>query len=108
MRGYREVDGCTGKEFTCDTCNGLSTSFLYSIKHNNFEEGDDYWALEKIKDRYQLSLSCWDEVSDEINSHDTFKSLEDALLWCRNVGINNVRVSDFKRMDLYDLEITKV
>ena len=66
----------------------------YRVNKKDLNEGDDYWALElstnKGKADFSLSLSCWDEQSEEMNNKNIFNTVDDALNFILSGGLINL------------------
>lgn len=88
---YRENNLIVSKEIVCHDCHHLTNKTL-NLKGGNFEEGDDYWALEFNRGRVDISESCWDDQSEDIASKDIFRELSDCLTYCMYLGIKEVNV----------------
>lgn len=60
------------------------------MKNNlTFEEGDEYWAVDKDN---SISESVWDDISKEIGNLNVFIDLPDALKYVNSQGFNEAKV----------------
>tara|TARA_R110001592_G_C12945526_1_gene730834 strand:+ start:643 stop:888 length:246 start_codon:yes stop_codon:yes gene_type:complete len=69
-------------------------------KENNkkFSEGDDYYAIETSPEgEVSISISCWDEQSEEINNPHVFTTLLESLTYIKenSHGTEEVVYYDF-------------
>ncbi len=75
-----------------------------------FEEGDEYWVIEKSSTtpgiNYMLSNSIWDEISEEINNPLTFLTMDEAMDYIIDMGETRVLIADFRSLkNIYELDI---
>lgn len=79
---------------------------IINLIAKNLEEGDNYFALEEIKGVTYLCMSCWDDISEEIDNKLVFRSLEDGLAYCIATSKYNLRVADF--LFSYDVKLKPI
>lgn len=74
---------------------------------NKFEEGDDYFAIETSPEgELQVSMSCWDDQSEEINNPLVFKTLGEALNYAKKeYGEGTIVFYDFTAPHHVELKI---
>ena len=58
-----------------------------------FNEGDDYWTIEKVEGEYQIVCSCWDDISVEYydeNPYQVYYRTEDEAKTALEEGTEKV------------------
>lgn len=92
--------GKTSKVENLNTLRVVVESFRINNSSNKpkFSEGDDYWAVETNPEgEVSVSMSCWDEQSEEINNPHVFTTLLESLTYIKenSHGTEEVVYYDF-------------
>lgn len=73
-----------------------------------FKEGDDYYAVETSPEgEVSVSISCWDEMSEEINNPHVFTTMLEALTHIKYIdhNVSEVVYYDFNSANSIKIKI---